>query len=168
MKRKTSASQNLVLSQRPLRSHRAPRWRLLKRGETRRWRGRDGERERERLREKDQRSWGSFPLPVLHPPHHHYFSIHPTFRSPESPLPSPPSLQCMRVEEGGWGRGERERGNGVTLNLLQHGGWGFYGIGQCAHWRFYNRFSIKYVTKFVINAGNISLQIGKWIWIFYP
>lgn len=84
------------------------------------------------------------------------------------PLPSPPSLQCMRVEEGGWGRGERERGNGVTLDLLQHGGWGFYGIGQCAHWRFYNRFSIKYVTKFVINAGNISLQIGKWIWIFYP
>lgn len=111
---------------------------------------------------------GVFPPTRPSPPHHHYFSIHPTFRSPESPLPSPPHLQCMRVEEGGWGRGERERGNEVTLDLLQHGGWGFYGIGQCAHWRFYNRFSIKYVTKFVINAGNISLQIGKWIWIFYP
>lgn len=38
---------------------------------------------------------------------------------------------------------------------------GFMASGNAHTGVFYNRFSIKYVTKFVINAGNISLQIGK-------
>lgn len=131
----------------------------------------DAQMTRKRRREGERPTFmGVFPLPAFIPPAPSSLLLHSPHLSLSwipPPLPSLPYLQCMRVgEEGGWGRGEKGEGEWGHPQSLITWWWGFRGTDQYAHTRFYSRFSIKHVAKFVINGADISLQMGKWIWIF--